>query len=86
MIVGTVLSFLAAHDLQVDDSTELLLVQGLTGVFAFAYYIVASLLQTRWPLAGLLLGSTARPIYEGKHRKASLPPATATSGTPEDRL
>ncbi|MGW7100409.1 hypothetical protein [Streptomyces sp. NPDC054838] len=86
MIAGTILSFLATHNVKVDDSEGLLLAQGLTGAFAFAYYLVASLLQTRWPLAGLLLGSTARPIYEGKHRKASSDPATATSGSPEDRL
>lgn len=84
--VGALLSFLATHGIQVDSTTENALAVGLTGVLGGAYWLVANALQSRWPLAGLLLGSTARPTYTGRHRKTSADPATATSDTsPEDR-
>lgn len=85
-IVGAVLSFLATHDIQVDSTTENALSIALTGVLGGAYWLVADALQSRWPLAGLLLGSTARPTYTGRHRKTSADPTTATSDTsPDDR-
>jgi hypothetical protein len=86
-IVGTALAFLASHNIHVSAEWQDYLTAGLTMGLTGLYYVFASLLQSRWPLAGLLLGSTARPTYTGRHRKTSTPdPATATSDpTPEDR-
>lgn len=87
MAVGFVLAFLASHNVHASAEFTQNLTGLLTVVLGAAYYTLAHLLQSRWPLAGLLLGSTARPTYTGRHRKASTPdPATATSDpTPEDR-
>lgn len=86
-IVGFILAFLAGHNIHVSADVANYLTGGLTVVLGGAYYVVASALQSRWPLAGLLLGSTAKPTYTGRHRKASTPdPTTATSDLPpEDR-
>lgn len=84
-IVGFVLAFLASHNIHVGADVQEYLTGGLTVALGGAYYVVASVLQSRWPLAGLLLGSTARPTYAGRHRKPSTDPATATPETPEDR-
>lgn len=87
MIVGFVLAFLASHNIHASAEFAQNLTGLLTVILGAAYYAVAHLLQSRWPLAGLLLGSTARPTYTGRHRKTSaLDPATATSdSTPENR-
>lgn len=87
MIVGFILAFLASHNIHASAEFTQNLTGLLTVVLGGAYYVVAHMLQSRWPLAGLLLGSTARPTYTGRHRKTSTPdPATATSDpTPEDR-
>ncbi|MFD8648638.1 hypothetical protein [Streptomyces mirabilis] len=84
-IVGFVLAFLASHGIHVSPDYQEYLVAGLTVALGGVYYVAVSALQTRWPFAGVLLGSTARPIYEGRHRKAITGPATATSDTPEDQ-
>jgi hypothetical protein len=87
-IVGTILAFFASHNIHVSTQWEDWLTAGLSMGLTGLYYVLASLLQSRWPLAGLLLGSTARPTYTGRHRKTSaeLDPTTATSDLPpEDR-
>jgi xanthosine utilization system XapX-like protein len=87
MAVGFVLAFLASYNVHASAEFTQNLTGLLTVVLGAAYYALAHLLQSRWPLAGLLLGSTARPTYEGRHRrKASISPATATSDTPENQL
>ncbi|MEV7675103.1 hypothetical protein [Streptomyces sp. NPDC088752] len=85
-IVGAVISFLIARGIQVDDKSTEALTYVLTVVLTGAYYVVILKLEARWPSLGILLGSTARPIYEGRHRKASSDPATATSDSPDARL
>jgi hypothetical protein len=87
-VVGYILATLASHGVQVDGTAENLLTAGLTGILGGAYYITVTAVQSRWPLAGVLLGSTAVPTYEGRHRKKAIPgPTTATSDSPpEDRL
>jgi hypothetical protein len=86
-IVGFILAFLASHNIHVSAEVETYLTGLLTVGLGGVYYVVASALQSRWPLAGLLLGSTARPTYTGRHRLTSATdPTTATSDpTPEDR-
>ncbi|MFH8483076.1 hypothetical protein [Streptomyces sp. NPDC018055] len=83
--VGAVLTFLATRwGITVNEDTQEYLILGLSGVLAAAYYVVLLALESRWPRLGILLGSTARPTYEGKHRRASSRPAAATPGSPED--
>jgi hypothetical protein len=84
MLVGSVLSFLATHGIDASAHTEALSVV-FTTVLGGAYYFVASALESRWSVAGLLLGSTARPTYAAKHRKTSIDPASATPDSPEAR-
>lgn len=86
-IVGFILAFLASHNIHVGADVQEYLTGLLTVALGGVYYIAASALQSRWPLAGLLLGSTAKPTYTGRHRRTSSPdPTTATSDlTPEDR-
>jgi hypothetical protein len=85
-LVGAVLSFFATHGIDVSPLAEDALSVGATAVLGGAYYYVASALESHWPVAGLLLGSTARPTYAAKHRKASIDPASATPDSPDDRL
>jgi len=83
-IVGAALSFAATHNITVPAEWESEISFALTGLLTGVYWLVADALQSRWPLAGLLLGSTAKPTYTGRHRKTSADPATATSDTPPD--
>lgn len=82
--VGVVLSWLATYNVEVSGGTEVLMVQGLTGLLTAIYYTAAYALQSRWPIAGLLLGSTARPSYSSRRSQASSDPATATPDAPEN--
>ncbi|MGA5598392.1 hypothetical protein ACPCSE_29580 [Streptomyces cellulosae] len=85
-IVGYVLSFAAMHNITVSVEYVELLSLVLTGVLSGAYWWAVTALQSRWSFAGWLLGSTARPTYQGRHRKTSEDPATATSdASPDDR-
>lgn len=86
VIVGAVLSFFATRGVTVDSTFREALVYVLTAAITGVYYVVLLKLESRWPLAGLLLGSTARPTYEGRHRKASISPTTAKSDSPGDQL
>lgn len=62
--VGSVLSFLAVHyGLVVDASIQGQLVAGLTGVIIAAYYLLARLLERKFPQMSVLLGSSQKPIY-----------------------
>ncbi len=79
-IVGAILSFLATHNIEVTGAAENALSIALTGILGGTYWVVADALQSRWPLAGLLLGSTARPTYQGRHRKSSEDPTSASVG------
>lgn len=86
IVVAAIVNFLARYNIEVDGTTQEALLYGVSGLVALVYYAVVSKLQDRWPIAGILLGSTARPTYEGRHRKAITSPATATSDSPEDQL
>ncbi|MGW1436852.1 hypothetical protein ACWD7M_16575 [Streptomyces griseus] len=85
IVVGAVLTFLATRwGIVVSADTQEYLVLGLSGVLAAAYYVVLLALESRWPQLGILLGSTARPTYEGKHRRVGSHPAAATPVSPDD--
>lgn len=85
-IVGAVLSFFATRGITVDSTFREALGFILTAALTGVYYVVLLKLETRWPLAGFLLGSTARPTYVGSStRKAITGPATATPDAPESQ-
>ncbi|THA72562.1 hypothetical protein E6R60_26910 [Streptomyces sp. A0642] len=86
IVVGAVLSFLTTRGIEVSSETRDYLTLGTAGVLGSTYYVALLALESRWPRLGILLGSTARPIYEGKHRKASSDPTAATSDSPDEKL
>jgi hypothetical protein len=87
IVVGALINFLTTYNVHLDSGTEQALALGLTGLLTGVYYFAVTLLESRWPLVGLLLGSTARPSYTGRHRKSvGSGSATATSSSPEDRV
>ena len=64
ILVGSVISFLVVnYGLVVDASITTQLVTGLTGVIIAAYYLLARLLERKFPQFGVLLGSTQKPVY-----------------------
>jgi hypothetical protein len=87
MMVGAFVSFLAMYGIEVSTTTAQALTLGLSGLLGAVYYAVATALESRWPIAGLLLGTTVRPTYQGRHRREAAVPstATATPGSPDYR-
>lgn len=64
IIVGALLTWLATTlGVAVDAETKGYLIAGFTGVATAAYYTLAHLLESRWPVFSVLLGSTAKPTY-----------------------
>ena len=62
--VGSVISFLVVnYGLVVDESITAQLVAGLTGLIIAGYYLLARLLERKFPALGVLLGSTQKPVY-----------------------
>jgi len=64
ILIGTILSFLAVkYGFVVEESIQAQLVAGLTGTVIAAYYLIARLLERKFPQFGVLLGSTQKPVY-----------------------
>lgn len=63
VIVGSVIAWLAARGINVDEGTSAAAVTALTGVIILAYYTVVRLLERKFPKIGVLLGSTKKPEY-----------------------
>jgi len=61
--VGAAIAWLATNGIEVDQTTQVNLVAGLTGLISAAYYGVARLLESKWPAFGYLLGSKKTPKY-----------------------
>lgn len=62
--VGSVISFLVVnYGLVVDPTISNQLVAGLTGLIIAGYYLLARLLERKYPALGVLLGSTQKPVY-----------------------
>lgn len=86
MVVGVILSGLASLGLEPNDTTQSLVVAGVTGLLSAAYYVVVFTLESRWPVLGKLLGVANKPKYQGEPKGTSgTGPATATSDTSADR-
>jgi uncharacterized protein (DUF697 family) len=64
IVVGSVISYLVVKfGFVIDESVTAQLTTGLTGLIIGAYYVVARLLERKFPKLGVLLGSTAKPVY-----------------------
>ena len=63
MAVGSILSFLAAKGINLDEQTSAALITFLSGFLSALYYVVARALEEKFPNAGLLLGVRKPPIY-----------------------
>ena len=62
--VGAIASFLLTSGIEIDANAQLGLVTFLTAVLQGAYYLVARLLEKKFPsIGGLLLGSSKKPEY-----------------------
>ena len=61
--VGALAAYLLSIGLELDANAQLGLVTFLTAVLQGAYYLVARLLERRFPQFSFLLGSGAQPKY-----------------------
>lgn len=65
MAVGAVVAYLATLGLDLDANTQSGLIIALTGVLQALYYLVARVVERKWPqVGGLLLGSAKQPTYK----------------------
>lgn len=62
-LAGALLSWLATHNLELDNEAAAGLIAFLTALFTALYHLIASLTAQRWPKAALLLGSSRQPHY-----------------------
>jgi len=61
--VGAVASYFLTLGIEVDANAQLGLVTFLTALSQGVYYLVARLLEQKFPQLGFLLGSTKKPEY-----------------------
>lgn len=62
--VGSLISLLVVnYGIVVDESVTAQLAAGLTGIIIAGYYLLARLLERKFPQLGVLLGSTKEPVY-----------------------
>lgn len=63
-LVGSVLAWLASKGMEINPEDAAAIITGLTGLFIAGYYLLARLIEKKFPtLGGYLLGSTAKPTY-----------------------
>lgn len=61
--VGAMASYLLSQGLELDASAQLGLITFLTAILQGVYYLVARILERRFPQLSFLLGSSAQPKY-----------------------
>jgi hypothetical protein len=67
LAVGVALTWLATHfGVVLSDTDSQAAAAGAVAVLTAAYYLVARLLEKKWPAAGVLLGRSKAPAYEQK--------------------
>jgi hypothetical protein len=70
IVVGAVVSYLVTLGIQLDAETQAGMVVTLTGVSQAVYYAIARFLESKFPKAGVLLGSAKQVVYrENKETK-----------------
>ncbi|MFJ2029414.1 hypothetical protein [Streptosporangium sp. NPDC087985] len=66
--VGGLAAWLATKGVDVDPADALAVGAGVGAATTTVYQVTVSTLQRKWPLIGILLGSTRMPTYqEGAH-------------------
>lgn len=60
LIVGPLVTWAASKGVDIDGETVTAAVAAVVGL---AYYVLARLLERRWPALGVLLGSKKTPTY-----------------------
>ncbi|MFI7532563.1 hypothetical protein [Streptosporangium sp. NPDC049376] len=66
--VGSLIAWLATKGLTLDPAEATGLILAVGGVCVTLYQVVVSTLQRRWPIIGVLLGSTRVPTYQATAR------------------
>ncbi|WP_217370130.1 hypothetical protein [Nonomuraea antri] len=61
--VGAFVAWLALRGVEVDPQTVIAVTAAAGAAATTFYQAVVSTLQRRWPIVGVLLGSTRRPTY-----------------------
>lgn len=62
-VVGVVIAWLATLGINVDTSASVALIVGITGLSTAIYYTAVRLVESRWPVLGILLGIARPPAY-----------------------
>ena len=66
--VGSLIAWLAVKGIVLDPAEATGLILAVGGACVTIYQVVVSTLQRRWPIVGVLLGSTKSPTYvESSH-------------------
>lgn len=63
LIVGGAIAWLSTKGIDIDENTKIQLVSGLTSLISAVYYTLVRLLESKWAVFGLLLGSQKTPKY-----------------------
>lgn len=61
--VGSLIAWLATKGLVLDPAEATGLILAVGGVCVTLYQVAVSTLQRKWPIVGVLLGSTKVPVY-----------------------
>lgn len=64
IVVGAVVAWLVAHNINIDPDTQAGAIIALTGMLQAVYYYVVRLLERRYPQMGWLLGQASKPDYK----------------------
>lgn len=62
--VGSFIAWLAVKGIALDPAQATGLILAVGGACVTVYQVVVSTLQRRWPIVGVLLGSTRVPVYK----------------------
>lgn len=83
ILVTLVVGWLLSLGITVDDSTQLALVGGLSGLIGALYYAAVRWLEQRYPSVGALIGAIHQPVYVDpkKTAKEQLPKVDADIAT-----
>lgn len=63
MIVGSLVSFLATKGINLDEQSAAALGTFLAALFSAIYYVIARVLEEKFPQLGILLGVKRPPQY-----------------------
>lgn len=63
MVVGFVVSWFTARGLELDENSVAGMVSFLTALIGWVYYLIARVIEMKFPKFGWLLGSKSQPKY-----------------------